>query len=330
MPPPPRLFSGTACFSPSVPSRLLSAWGKRAYIALSRDICCTGYPNPSESHGGTVACTYEERRAAKYYFCSGAGDPWIAGISAQGLIVFDAAWIAHCVRETFRVAIAPYVLDGADAVSTVSVEPDAPRKVHCKRRASSVRLSTTTSPSLSPAARAPPPRRSPKRARLNHLSLDRGATPVGTKESAKSDIKREDDDDDEISQGCALHRNRAAPVPHVDLAAKWRAYRSLAVKRHVSTQTGDGARYTRFLPTLRPLLDSSFTIWRKDAGRMDAGPDFLRTVYSAKGQTRFKVDAVLSSLKGLSVVGTRVFKCGERHLGEEFRLASARTRSEKL
>lgn len=65
--------------------------------------------------------------------------------------------------------------------------------------------------------------------------------------------------------------------------------------------------------------------------RMDARPDFLRTMYSAKGQTRFKADAVLCSLKDLSVVGTCVFKCGERHLGEEFRLVSASTtRIEKL
>ena len=29
-------------------------------------------------HGGTVARTYQERRTAHYYFCSGAGDPWVA------------------------------------------------------------------------------------------------------------------------------------------------------------------------------------------------------------------------------------------------------------
>jgi hypothetical protein len=59
--------------------------------------------------------------------------------------------------------------------------------------------------------------------------------------------------------------------------------------------------------------------------RKDAEPDFLRTVHSAKGQTRFKVDTVLRELKDVSVVGTCVFGCRERHLGEEFRLVSVRS-----
>ncbi|KAI9458369.1 hypothetical protein BJY52DRAFT_1269341 [Lactarius psammicola] len=52
-----QLFSGTACFSPFVPPALLRSW---------------------DTHGGTVARTYHERRTAQYYFCSGAGDPWVA------------------------------------------------------------------------------------------------------------------------------------------------------------------------------------------------------------------------------------------------------------
>ncbi|KAH9044003.1 hypothetical protein EDB84DRAFT_1471314 [Lactarius hengduanensis] len=126
-----QLFSGTACFSPFVTPTLLRSW---------------------DMHGGTVARTYQERRTAQYYFCSGADDPWVARISVQGLIVFDAAWIARCVREQFRVAIAPYVLDdGAE-------QQQQGKKVHGKRRASE-RLSSS-----SPAARNPP--RAPKRARL--------------------------------------------------------------------------------------------------------------------------------------------------------------------
>ncbi|KAH9055733.1 hypothetical protein EDB87DRAFT_1638650 [Lactarius vividus] len=128
-----QLFSGTACFSPFVPPTLLRSW---------------------DMHGGIVARTYQERRTARYYFCNDADDPWVARISVQGLIVFDAAWIARCVREQFHVAIAPYVLDG-DAEG---------EKVHGKRRASERQSS-------SPAARNP--LRAPKRARLGP-SLDRG------------------------------------------------------------------------------------------------------------------------------------------------------------
>ncbi|KAH8989468.1 hypothetical protein EDB92DRAFT_1868446 [Lactarius akahatsu] len=131
-------------------------------------------------HGGTVARTYQERRTAQYYFCSGADDPWVARISVQGLIVFDAAWIARCVREQFRVAIAPYVLDD-DGAEEPQQQQQQGKKVHGKRRASE-RLS-----SPSPAARNP--LRAPKRARLGS-SPDHG-------------VKRED-----------------GGVPHLDLAAK--------------------------------------------------------------------------------------------------------------
>ncbi|KAI9440870.1 hypothetical protein H4582DRAFT_1939836 [Lactarius indigo] len=127
-----QLFTGIACFSPFVPPALLRSW---------------------DMHGGTVARTYQERRTAQYYFCSGADDPWVARISVQGLIVFDAAWIARCVREQFHVAIAPYVLDGA----AEEQQQQQVKKVHGKRRASE-RLSS------SPAARKP--LRAPKRARL--------------------------------------------------------------------------------------------------------------------------------------------------------------------
>jgi hypothetical protein len=65
-----------ACFSPSVAPTLLRSWGKnylctRAYISyIVGDI--------ADSHGGTVARTYQERRTAQYYFCSGSSDPWVA------------------------------------------------------------------------------------------------------------------------------------------------------------------------------------------------------------------------------------------------------------
>ena len=76
----------------------------------------------------------------------------------RGCEVFDAAWIARCVREQFRVAIAPYVLDGADSEAGTATQG---KKVHGKRRASE-RLSSS-----SPAARTP------KRACLRS-SHDRG------------------------------------------------------------------------------------------------------------------------------------------------------------
>ncbi|KAH8995108.1 hypothetical protein EDB86DRAFT_3102824 [Lactarius hatsudake] len=160
-----QLFSGTACFSPFVTPTLLRSWAM---------------------HGGTVARTYQERRTAQYYFCSGADDPWVARISVQELIVFDAAWIARCVREQFRVAIAPYVLD--DGAEEEEQPQQQVKKVHGKRRASE-RLASS-----SPAARNPP--RAPKRARLGS-SPDHG-------------VKSEDSGVPHLDLAAKLERKRRA------------------------------------------------------------------------------------------------------------------------
>ena len=133
-----------------------------------------------------MAQTYQERCTAQYYFCSRAGDPWVAryvpslfvsqGDDAGALTcnkdihsgthsklclstmlraasegtrsceVFDAAWIARCMHEQFRVIIVLYVLDGADSEEGTAAQG---KKVHGKRRASE-RLSSS-----SPAARTP-------------------------------------------------------------------------------------------------------------------------------------------------------------------------------
>jgi len=101
------------------------------------------------------------------------------------------------VREQFRVAIAPYVLDAAETAATTTTEDGAAlqeqgKKVHGKRRASE-RLSS------SPAARGL--LRAPKRARLGS-SPDHGDS-----------VKREES---EANRG----------VPHLDLAAKYRLLES--------------------------------------------------------------------------------------------------------
>jgi hypothetical protein len=54
--------------------------------------------------------------------------------------------------------------------------------------------------------------------------------------------------------------------------------------------------------------------------------DFLQTIYDAEvgpGPRRFTVDAVLRSLEDVSVAGTCVIECGERHLGRRFSLDSS-------
>ena len=138
-----------------------------------------------------------------------------------------------------------------------------------------------------------------------------------TRESAKYAVKKEEEEDGESVLPGRAFLGRCALVPHVDLAAKCRAYRSLATMRRASTQTDDQTRYTSL------DVPPSLTLFRRNVVNMqDVGLDFLRTVYNAEGQTRFKVDAVLCSLKDVPVAETCAFEYGDRHLGEEFRLVS--------
>ncbi|KAI0322830.1 hypothetical protein OF83DRAFT_432026 [Amylostereum chailletii] len=89
---PLKLFTGSACFSPAVHREDLLSWA---------------------AWGGTIARSEEERRNAKYYFCSGqVDDPWVKILSDKSLLVFDASWIAQAVKERFCISMSPYVLDG--------------------------------------------------------------------------------------------------------------------------------------------------------------------------------------------------------------------------
>ena len=100
------------------------------------------------------------------------------------------------MREQFRVAIAPYVLDG-DAARTQAAALVQEKKVHGKRRASE-RLSS------SPAARSL--LRAPKRARLGSAPDHGGDGDAVKKEESEA------------------HPDRS--VRHLDLAAKYRSVES--------------------------------------------------------------------------------------------------------
>jgi hypothetical protein len=207
-----------ACFSPSVAPTLLRSWGKTIYVHAH--ISHTSWGHVADRHGGTVARTYQERRTAQYYFCSGASDPWVAryvlsfvprtpgtdakySISVQGLIVTYAHHKASG-RLTHAVCRSSTLHGSRAACANSSASPSrrmslmAPcreevgtavqaKKVHGKRLASE-RLSS------SPAVRTP------KRARVGS----------STGHSDDVDVKREES------------------VPCLDLAAM---HRSLESKR---------------------------------------------------------------------------------------------------
>ncbi|OBZ73845.1 hypothetical protein A0H81_06459 [Grifola frondosa] len=86
-----RLFSGNACFSPSVPMSIKQKWA---------------------AHGGIVAQSQSERSTAKYFFCNGLDDPWFKFLSQKiPIAVFHASWISTVVSSNFPIPICRYVLD---------------------------------------------------------------------------------------------------------------------------------------------------------------------------------------------------------------------------
>ncbi|KZV96805.1 hypothetical protein EXIGLDRAFT_404846 [Exidia glandulosa HHB12029] len=86
----PTLFSGLACFSPSVAKDVGYAW---------------------EDHGGTVARTSDEKNSSTFFFCSGFHDPWLHTLVSRGVVVFCAQWVVDCSAAHTRIRIADYVLD---------------------------------------------------------------------------------------------------------------------------------------------------------------------------------------------------------------------------
>ncbi|KAL5492594.1 hypothetical protein ACEPAI_4041 [Sanghuangporus weigelae] len=86
-----KLFSGLACFSPSIPVAIKDIW-----IA----------------HGGSVAVVRKEKQLSQWIFCYGTADPWLARYSVRPVLVFHANWILASAASGFLQPLAPYVLDG--------------------------------------------------------------------------------------------------------------------------------------------------------------------------------------------------------------------------
>ncbi|KAJ7746785.1 hypothetical protein DFH07DRAFT_589022 [Mycena maculata] len=99
------LFDGIACFSPSVPGFLRSAWVK---------------------HGGSLTHSKEDFYRASVFFCEGPHDPWLKELLSRSLIVRHARWISKSVSEEFAVPVSKYLLD--DQFDPTKIEPvHAPR-----------------------------------------------------------------------------------------------------------------------------------------------------------------------------------------------------------
>ncbi|GJE93837.1 hypothetical protein PsYK624_100010 [Phanerochaete sordida] len=84
----PVLFTGKACFSPSVPGIVRTAWVK-----------CGGTLADGDAHG------------ADFYFCDGRTDACYASWIDRNTVVFHWRWVSNAAFARFPVPIAPYVLN---------------------------------------------------------------------------------------------------------------------------------------------------------------------------------------------------------------------------
>ncbi|KAJ7636137.1 hypothetical protein DFH06DRAFT_1220073 [Mycena polygramma] len=97
------LFSGLACFSPSVHASLRSLWVK---------------------HGGSLTHSKQDFYQAKVFFCDGPDDPWVKELLSRSLIVRHARWISKSVSEQFAVPVSKYLLD--DQFDPTKIAPAGP------------------------------------------------------------------------------------------------------------------------------------------------------------------------------------------------------------
>ncbi|KAJ7611618.1 hypothetical protein FB45DRAFT_1065666 [Roridomyces roridus] len=84
------LFSGRACFSPSVDASLRFAWVK---------------------HGGSLTHSKQDFARARFFFCAGPQDPWLKELLSRSLIVRHALWISNSISANMQIPVANYILD---------------------------------------------------------------------------------------------------------------------------------------------------------------------------------------------------------------------------
>ncbi|KAF8957120.1 hypothetical protein BDZ97DRAFT_121145 [Flammula alnicola] len=125
------LFSGLACFSPSVPQAIRKLWG-----TLRFRLCTRIFKQAhSVMNGGTLTHTDADFRQAVFFFCNGMEDPWLNELLSRSLIVRHASWVTLCVVEDFHMPIAAYTLDDGFDESRIRIldpsVPDTARRKIC-------------------------------------------------------------------------------------------------------------------------------------------------------------------------------------------------------
>ncbi|KAJ7708774.1 hypothetical protein B0H17DRAFT_1324899 [Mycena rosella] len=97
------LFHGIlACFSPSVPAPLRSAW---------------------VNHGGALTHSKDDFLRASVFFCDGPHDPWLEELLSRSLVVRHARWISKSVSEQFAVPVSKYILDDHFDATKIPLAP---------------------------------------------------------------------------------------------------------------------------------------------------------------------------------------------------------------
>ncbi|KAI0315049.1 hypothetical protein OF83DRAFT_388938 [Amylostereum chailletii] len=320
---PLKLFTGSACFSPAVHREDLLSWA---------------------AWGGTIARSEEERRNAKYYFCSGqVDDPWVKILSDKSLLVrslwssdvygltirlaqvFDASWIAQAVKERFCISMSPYVLDGRAAPLPMKRAIQGRQATH-RVTAAPPALQQTTTSRPTPESRGPemgtrPARskrqidqmdspdsapRPAKRTRPNTPPFPMSIAAIGGDRSPKRPI---------AGQEPSLDDNRN--VLRVDLAATKRPTQLSRISSlHIISLNADTVAIKPDAPSPTPgFFDMIYS----------KAPDTSQT----RGPLRFTIDDV-KALGGVSTLETRIFEKGARHLGEEFHVWSTNNHTASL
>ncbi|GLB41554.1 hypothetical protein LshimejAT787_1001540 [Lyophyllum shimeji] len=121
------LFSGKACFSPSVPAVLRKGWVR---------------------NGGTLTHSVADFYQADFFFCSGLDDPWLSQLLSRSFVVRHAKWISTCIAEQFLMPVAPYTLDHRFDPSAIDLPVPTPTYSE---------MSATSAPDSDPASTASQP-----------------------------------------------------------------------------------------------------------------------------------------------------------------------------
>ncbi|KAI0065519.1 hypothetical protein BV25DRAFT_1703497 [Artomyces pyxidatus] len=289
---------------------------------------------PPAAQGGTIARSEHQRRNASFYFCSGINDPWFKILSAKSLVVFDATWIKKCVREQFRVPIAPYALDEHCEASGPS---------HAQGRSSMPKSVVISDPcALSKRGTLPHGKR-----RIDDLS-----SPEPADRPQKRARRQLQDLVSEVAPETDLLKPPASPrkplicasqpsklsvnsIKHLDLSAelsrmrqKYRPRSSTQATRVLQPIASPVSRLieprpSKLIGSLASKALDGLAAAPKDS--WDLAASYLTAPFQqAPGLRRVPVDVMLDALAGVAIADTCIFEPGKRHLGEDFHLLALR------